>query len=174
MHDKYDIAIRRIIKGDINACFQTGDKDFDRVNASGTLKEYWKSDTQASGAFYVFLLMEKHSNTAIGILRIKNEFHGVNSSVPSIQGQPAIYFSRVGIIVPKQDLHLSRILLEYLCYVTKLEMKQYGLRAVWVYWRCKNDPKIVKYYSFPGAKIVEEYPGPWGPSLVMAMKISCV
>lgn len=176
MPDRYNIQIRRICESDSSHPFQTGYDDFDKANPSKTLMEYWQSDNQKDGLFTIYLLIEVKNNEIIGLLRLRNEWRGanpnINDSIPEIDGKPAVYLSRVGLVSKKRNYHLGRILTEYFFYIAKHEMKNKGLHENCGYWKCPKDKIVIGFYESFGAKVIKEYSGDWGPAVVMMTKIS--
>jgi hypothetical protein len=171
MPDKYNVEIRRIKEEDKYASFKTHHKDFDKCNPSGTLAEYWQSDSQSSGKFDVYLLLEANTKSPIGILRVRNEIDGADPTIPELNNQPAIYLSRVGLLTSRRNYHLGRILLEYFFFIAKSEIKSHSLKKATGYLKCIDNERMIGYYESFGGKVIKKYTGPWGPAVVMAINL---
>lgn len=171
MADRYNIEIRRMRKKDKDIIFKTHHEDFDKCNPSGTLAEYWHSDSQNLGNFDVYLLVDAKSKHTIGVLRIRNEIKGADSAIAELNKQPAIYLSRVGLLTSKRNYHLGRILVEYFFFIAKSEIRRHSLKSVIGYWRCIDDENMVGYYKSFGGRVVKKYEGDWGPAVIMAINL---
>jgi hypothetical protein len=172
MPDRYNIEIRRICKEDKDCSFKTECEPFDKYNPSRTLREYWEIDTQSSGKFTVYILVESKSNNPIGLLRIRDELKGADPSIPELQNRPALYLSRVGLFLTKQNYHLGRVLLEYLFFLAKSKIAENSLDSLTVYLKCPKEKNRIKYYRSFGAKIIKEISEEgWGLGVVMSTEV---
>lgn len=164
--DDYDVEIRRIHKRDAKMRFRTGDRIFDEVNPSGTLREY--KDSEMAENFKVYILREVKNNKVLGVLRLRFEFEGAMlESIPLVIDQPSIYLSRVGVERSQSRVYLGSILVYFFLYITQKEFrKNPKIKSIFVYLKCRR--KDCDFYSRNNFKITHEYEDKWGKSVVMA------
>jgi len=165
--DEYDIEIKRIREEHTARKFKTGDRVFDKVNPSGTLKEYYESEAREGFKVYV-LIQSKDDEIAVGVIRIKFELEGVSEEIPILKGKAAIYWSRIGVYETRRGFGLGRVLREYFFHICRSEVVKLE-KPLWIYLKTRDKPKMIRFFKPIGAAIVHRYDDPeWGKSVVMA------
>lgn len=169
-NDKYRIEIRRVHNADSSKHFTTGDKVFDQVNPSGTLREYVQSEVTES--FTVYLMENTRNGETLGLLRLRFEYQGaLAKDVPSFKKNPSAYLSRVGVKNQFRGTRIGSILVNFFLHVIQREFQENPhLQSLIMYLRCRK--RQSRFYVKYGFEVAEEYEDPqWGKSVILIMPL---